>query len=67
MRPDEVDTFLSAAAPVMARRGEWRIVEFLLGDEVIGNFLSWGEGLYEFNLWTGSLTVTDDDRIVNKS
>lgn len=67
LRSDEVDTFLSAAAPVMARRGEWRIVEFLLGDEVIGNFLSWGEGLYEFNLWTGSLNVTDDDRIVNKS
>lgn len=68
MRPDEVDTFLSAAAPVMARRGEWRIVEFLLGDEVIGNFLSWGEGLCEFNLWTKRFAMTDDDnRIVNKS
>ncbi len=50
LRKDDVDTFLSAAAPVMARHGEWRIVELLLDDDEIGSYRSWGKGLYGFDL-----------------
>lgn len=47
---DEVVDFCDAISLELAQRGECRLVEFLLGDEVIANYLSSGERdwSYEF-------------------
>ena len=49
LHTDEVEDFCDAASLEMARRGECRWVEFLLGDKVIANFLSSGERLWEYH------------------
>ena len=50
LRPDDVDDFFVEIPSEMARRGECRRAEFLLGDEVIADYLSSGDQ-WEFQRW----------------
>ena len=48
LRLDEVVTFCDAISSVMARQGECRCAEFMLGDEIIADYVSSGDNLWEY-------------------